>query len=584
MKKLLIQALILILVFTNTVSANTLINPSSINLPNTDVIIGSPTGVGGAHAISGDITLSNTGAVTVTAVGGQSAANIAAATAEVTGNASTNFVFAGPSAGPAAAPSFRLLAPVDVPISVLAPLSESGLGVISMPAANSTTNGYLTSADWNMFSSSSGGGITSLNGDVTGNGPGAATVTITAHAVTNTKLAQMAANTLKGNNTGVLADASDLTVAQVNTMLGALSTALPNGDIFIGNASNIATPRLLSGDASISNVGLVTVNAIGGSSALAVNTATTLVNGNAGTNFVFSGPSSGGAAPATFRLLTASDIPALPYSTNVLPNGQMLIGSAGNLAVAHPISGDANISNTGVVTVTAVGGQSAANIAASVALTQAATSANTPSTLVLRDGSGNFAAGTITANLTGNASGTAANVTGTVAIANGGTGQTTRATGFDGLAPTGSKGDIIVNNGTNNVNLNVGANTFVLTADSAQATGIKWAASGSGGTTVHGLYVAATCSSNPCTITSQGTSAGTAAWVSSVNWTGTGTYTINFSPSFPNNPYCTATDSSGGFARFVGLANVSTTSIDLFIFNGASSGATVNSGFILTCY
>ena len=55
-----------------------------------------------------------------------------------------------------------------------------------------------------------------------------------------------------------------------------------------------------------------------------------------------------------------------------------------------------------------------------------ATNLNTASTIVARDASGNFSAGTITANLTGNASGTAANVTGTVAVANGGTGQISR--------------------------------------------------------------------------------------------------------------------------------------------------------------
>ena len=42
---------------------------------------------------------------------------------------------------------------------------------------------------------------------------------------------------------------------------------------------------------------------------------------------------------------------------------------------------------------------------------RASSSANTPNTLVLRDGSGNFSAGTITANLTGNVTG---NVTGTL--------------------------------------------------------------------------------------------------------------------------------------------------------------------------
>jgi hypothetical protein len=54
-----------------------------------------------------------------------------------------------------------------------------------------------------------------------------------------------------------------------------------------------------------------------------------------------------------------------------------------------------------------------------------ATSANTNSAIVARDGSGNFSAGTITASLTGNAT----NVTGTVAVANGGTGQTTYTDG-----------------------------------------------------------------------------------------------------------------------------------------------------------
>lgn len=81
----------------------------------------------------------------------------------------------------------------------------------------------------------------------------------------------------------------------------------------------------------------------------------------------------------------------------------------------------------------------------------------------------------------GNITGNAANVTGTVAIANGGTGQTTAVAAFDALSPTTTKGDLIVSNGTDNVRQAVGADNYVLTADSAQATGVKWApASGSG--------------------------------------------------------------------------------------------------------
>jgi hypothetical protein len=67
-------------------------------------------------------------------------------------------------------------------------------------------------------------------------------------------------------------------------------------------------------------------------------------------------------------------------------------------------------------------------------------------------------------------------VTGTLPIANGGTGQTTQTAAFDALSPTTTKGDLIVSNGSDNVRLAVGTNGFLLTADSAEATGIKWAA------------------------------------------------------------------------------------------------------------
>lgn len=77
-------------------------------------------------------------------------------------------------------------------------------------------------------------------------------------------------------------------------------------------------------------------------------------------------------------------------------------------------------------------------------------------------------------------------VTGTLPIANGGTGQTTKTTAFDALSPVTTKGDLIVSDGTDNVRLPVGVDNYVLTADSAQVTGVKWAlASGSGATIVN---------------------------------------------------------------------------------------------------
>ena len=70
-------------------------------------------------------------------------------------------------------------------------------------------------------------------------------------------------------------------------------------------------------------------------------------------------------------------------------------------------------------------------------------------------------------------------------ITNGGTGQTTQTAAFDALSPTTTKGDIIVYNGTDNVRVPVGVtNGHVLTVDSAQSSGVKWAAVSSGASNI----------------------------------------------------------------------------------------------------
>jgi hypothetical protein len=66
-----------------------------------------------------------------------------------------------------------------------------------------------------------------------------------------------------------------------------------------------------------------------------------------------------------------------------------------------------------------------------------------------------------------------------LAVSRGGTGQSTQTAAFDALDPLTTKGDLIVHNGTNSIREAVGANDFVLTADSTQASGIKWAAAAS---------------------------------------------------------------------------------------------------------
>jgi trimeric autotransporter adhesin len=98
--------------------------------------------------------------------------------------------------------------------------------------------------------------------------------------------------------------------------------------------------------------------------------------------------------------------------------------------VARDASGNfsANVITANGSALTSLNGTSISTGTVANARTTAA-SANGASTIVARDASGNFSANTITATLSGNAT----NVTGTVAIANGGTGATSASTALSNL-------------------------------------------------------------------------------------------------------------------------------------------------------
>jgi hypothetical protein len=176
---------------------------------------------------------------------------------------------------------------------------------LSIPQANSTTNGYLDSTDWNNFNSKLSDALTqneilvgnasniatavSMSGDVNIVASGA--TTIQSNVVSNAKLAQMPTLTIKGNNTGGTANALDLTVAQVNAMLnninsiGTIDSQTPQA-----NGLDIVGSSLYAQSASISYPGMVnnTTQSFSGNktftgtlSALSVN-----ISGTAGTGYV----------------------------------------------------------------------------------------------------------------------------------------------------------------------------------------------------------------------------------------------------------------------------------------------------------
>lgn len=68
----------------------------------------------------------------------------------------------------------------------------------------------------------------------------------------------------------------------------------------------------------------------------------------------------------------------------------------------------------------------------------------------------------------------AADLSGAVAIANGGTGQTSQTAAFDALAPTTTQGDAIYHDGTDNVRVAVGTNGQILVANSSATPGVAY--------------------------------------------------------------------------------------------------------------
>lgn len=298
---------------------------------------------------------------------------------------------------------------------------NSSSGVISLDYANgqkasSTLDGFLSSTDWNTF-----------------NDKVSATRTISTSAPLSGGGDLSANRTISISQAGSSTDGY-LSSTDWNTFNNKLSTTLNNGQMWIGNASNVATAVTMSGDVTISNAGVTTIGAGKVTNGMLVNSSITLATGTTGTDVNVSGSPVSLGGTVTLNIPTASATNRGVLSTadwtsfnskvgNVLgTTDRISISTSGTdrtVDIASTYAGQTSINTLGTITTGTWNGST-------VAIGFGGTGAST------QQGAINNLTGTQTNKYYLRSDGTnaalsalqAADLTGTVAVGNGGTGVT----------------------------------------------------------------------------------------------------------------------------------------------------------------
>lgn len=220
-------------------------------------------------------------------------------------------------------------------IGVGATLTAPSIGVFSDDAVSPPVN-----ARWLYKDDATG--LSAYNGIyiVTVSSTGAAAVLTRAsdfNSSTNIKKGALVAvqfGTINGSST--FTQTNDVTVVGTDPIAFSLffsaaaflSSALSSGSIYVGNASNLGTAVSISGDALLSNAGVLTL---------------ATVNSNVGTFQGITVNAKGLVTAATNQ----------NYLSNVLNSGRVFVGNVSNVATSVTMSGDATIINTGALTISA---------------------------------------------------------------------------------------------------------------------------------------------------------------------------------------------------------------------------------------
>lgn len=261
-------------------------------------------------------------------------------------------------------------------------------------------------------------------------------------------------------------------VTSVTNTAIAISGSAVTGNIS-GNAANVTGTVAIANGGSGQTTAQLAMNAFAGAV-----TSGSYLRGN-GTNVVMNtiqaadvptlNQNTTGSAGSVANSLTSGT--GISFSAGTTYNGSAAITINNSLPMVYPGAGIPNSTGTAWGTSYTTSG-SGSVIALATSPVFVTPTLGTPV-------SGNFSTGTFTwPTFNQNTTGTAANVTGTVAIINGGTGQTTASAAFNALSPITTTGDLILGNGTNSATrLGIGTNGYVLTSNGTTAT---WAAATGG--------------------------------------------------------------------------------------------------------
>jgi hypothetical protein len=407
---------------------------------------------------------------------------------------SANTVFAGPSSGSAAQPTFRSLVSADIPslsgtylvksnnLSDVSSASSSFLNISPLSNAgdiiyeNSTpaparlaigTNGQVLTVSGGLpaWAAAAGGGISALTNDITASGSGSVAATVAAIQGTTVSGTSGTGKVLFQTSPVLITPALGTPASGIMTNVTGTASGLTAGTVTTN--ANLTGPITSSGN--VTSVGAQT----GIGSTFVMNTSPSLITPNLGTPSALVGTNiSGTAASLTAGNATAAN--ALNSATTAVSTLGATAPTAGQILTAS------NSTTASWVTPT-FGSGTVTSVAATV-----------PSIFSI-SGTPITTSGTFGITYSGTP----------LPLANGGTASTTASTAFNTLSPLTTTGDIIYSSsGTTNSRLGIGSTGNVLTVAGGVPT---WAAPISGGVTSVAMTVPTFLSVSGSPITTTGT-------------------------------------------------------------------------------